>query len=312
MNARTLGNAFDFTRRLARRRRFLTACLLSALAACAAVSTHTKGAAKASASHAPSASPLTLAASPLAPAAPAQTPPPSPSPTPIPAPPWKQPTRPNTTYLCDWSRPGGAKGVSEIRFEYTRQLPQNGWVGKLYTKYKSGATLTSDIQFYGAQPAPRLGTEWGFQTTDGKAVCKVTVSRLGSEVRFGKCSTGVEQYCVNERLLEVYDARPDPGCDACKGQNVFDKVSCLARCLNGGDASAGLACDSSPVGCFVFNYGSQLIFPPLNDIITERGLNDLRQSYIDFVNKALGPCTSSHLCPFGAVCGLNGACERWY
>src|SRR5436190_13871808 len=85
-----------------------------------------------------------------------------------------QPTKPNTVYVCDWKRPG-SNGMSEIKFEYTRQMPQNGWLGKISTKYPNGSSRVDDAQFYDAKAKPKLGHEWGFQTTDGKTICKMNV-----------------------------------------------------------------------------------------------------------------------------------------
>src|SRR5207249_2344727 len=114
---------------------------------------------------------------------------------------------------------------------YTRQMPQNGWLGKIRTKYPNGSSRVDDAQFYDAKVRPKLGHEWGFQTTDGKTICKMNVGSGGAEVRFGDCNTQVEQYCVDERILDVVDALPLPECFACRSKGSFDKVNCINKCF---------------------------------------------------------------------------------
>jgi hypothetical protein len=264
----------------------------------------------------------------------AQTPPPTPSPTPAPTPAWREPTRPNTRYVCDWKRPG-TQGMAEVRFEYTRQMPQNGWLGKLHTKYPNGTTRVDLIQLFAPRPVARLGTEWSFQTTDGKIRCKLTIMRGSGEVRFGNCSNGVEQYCADQRLLDAADQLPGQDCAACRTQGVFGRVACVTRCLG---RLAGIPADrgcpygwdgettdpralnpsqeASSVACMTVTYwmtiqrrsGYEGDF--LRERITQAGLSELLQVWRDFVNGALGPCESSHFCPGGTVC-VGGTCEDW-
>ncbi|MCA1618018.1 MAG: hypothetical protein LC795_01610 [Acidobacteria bacterium] len=293
MKATTLITAFDFTH--APPRRLLIACFLVAAAACGAFSTRAR--IGASGPEPPRA--LTAAAF--------QTP----TPTPLPTATWRQPTKPNTTYVCDWKRPG-ASGMARLSFEYTRQTPGNGWIGKLNTTYPDGKRREDKTQFFAPKVAPRLGTEWSFQTTDGKIRCKFGVSRLGSEVKFTGCSNGVEQYCVDERVITTFEGLPDAGCAECRAGNVFDKMSCLARCFSRG-GSGGLnsgLCEGAPVQCASLYFARNVLVIGWQDRFTRAGLSDLHQGWVDFVNGALGRCDSNALlCPAGTSCGSRGDCE---
>jgi hypothetical protein len=253
----------------------------------------------------------------------------TPTPTPLPTPAWRQPTRPDTKYVCDWKRPG-SQGMADVRLEYTRQTPQNGWLGKLHTRYPDGKTRVDLIQLFAPRAVPRLGTEWSFQTTDGKIRCKLTVMRGSGEVRFGNCSNGVEQYCVDQRVLDILNQLPDRPCAECAPQGIFNRVACVTRCLNSmaGRPPEASACllgadprrpdelrTPSPVACMIITYLLSLEMPGApreqwRELITYYGLAELRQSWIDFVNGQMGGCTSSHLCPGGTMC-VSGKCQDW-
>ncbi len=295
MKATTLITAFDFTHTPLRR--LLIACFLATAAACVAFSARTRVGV---AGPEPPTPPRALAAVQM------------PTPTPLPTPTWRQPTKPNTTYVCDWKRPG-ASGMARLSFEYTRQTPGNGWIGKLNTTYPDGKQRVDATQFFAPKVAPRLGTEWSFQTTDGKIRCKFGVSRLGSEVKFAGCSNGVEQQCVDERLITAVQNRPDAQCGECRGGSIFDNVSCLARCLGraGGGGAAQLAsCEESPISCLLIRSYPGSAAGNWRDALTREGLADLHQNWVDFVNGALGRCDNSpELCPGGTECGPRGMCE---
>lgn len=249
------------------------------------------------------------AAVPVAPA-PAQLPPGVPA---------GQPTRAGSKYVCDWKRPRAA-GMAEVRFEYTRQTGPTGWVGKLLTTYPDGNRREEKIQLFNPRFVRRIGTEWDFQTTDGKIKCKMTVSRGSGEVRFGKCSNEVEQYCVDQRLLDIANEMPNQPCAECASQGVFNRVQCVARCMGrlSGDATVpgcAMVADprtppsgprNTPVACMLVTLLKvmQTVEPPQwsRDRLTYYGLLDMQLLWVDFVNKQLGPCESSHLCPFGTVC----------
>lgn len=289
MKATTLNKGSDSPRARPPLRLLLLACLASALAALTAFS-----------SRAPAGVAVPRAAAAF------QTP----TPTPLPTPTWRQPTRPNTTYVCDWKRPG-ASGMARLKFDYTRQTPGNGWIGTLLTTYRNGTRRVDGTQFFAPKLTPRRGTEWSFQTTDGKIRCTFAVSRLGSEVKFVGCSNGAEQYCVDERLITAFESLPDAPCGECRAGGVFDKIPCIARCLNrsgGGSGRLG-SCDESPLYCLTFRY-YPLFGPGWENVLTREGLADLHQNWIDFVNGALGRCdTSPYLCPAGTSCGSRGECE---
>jgi len=296
MKVTTLIHAFDFARARLPLRRLLLVCLLSALAAPVVFSSRAR--IGASGPEPPRA--LTAAA--------AQRP----TPTPLPTPTWRQPTKPNTTYVCDWKRPGSS-GMARLSFEYTRQTPGNGWIGKLNTTYPDGKRREDKTQFFAPKVAPRLGTEWSFQTTDGKIRCKFAVSRLGSEVKFAGCSNGVEQYCVDERLITALQNRPDAQCGECRGGGgVFDNVACLARCLGraGGGAAQLASCEESPISCLVIRSYPAIASGSWQSLLTREGMADLHQNWVDFVNGALGRCDNNpELCPGGTECGPRGMCE---
>ena len=261
-----------------------------------------------------------------APAAAAQTP----APTPV----WRPPTRPDARYVCDWKLPF-AQGMGDVRLEYTRQLPQNGWLGKMHTRYADGTTRTQLIQLFAPRLIPRVGTEWSFQTTDGKIRCKMTVMRGSGEVRLGSCSNKLEQYCVDQRLLDTVNNLPGGECNECRTQGLFNRVPCVTRCLGraanipldngcpyGIDGSQADPRDlggrprSSPVACMTVTYWmtlqrmSGITSNYMRDQVTQAGLDELLGVWRDFVNGALGPCTSSHLCPAGTAC-VGGSCEDW-
>jgi hypothetical protein len=289
MKATTPNEGSDSRRARLPLRLLLLACLASALAALTAFS-----------SRAPAgvAGPHALAAF--------QTP------TPLPTPAWRQPTKPNTTYVCDWKRPG-ASGMSRLSFEYTRQTPGNGWIGRLLTTYANGTRRVDGTQFFAPTFTPRIGTQWRFQTTDGSVTCTFAASRLGSEIKFAGCSNGVEQYCLDERVLTAYESVPDAGCAECRAGGVFERMTCLARCLSrrGGASNPGL-CEGRPVQCTSF-YFAQNFMGGINwqEGFTRAGLEDLHQNWIDFVNGSLGRCdTSPYLCPVGTSCGNRGDCEQ--
>lgn len=264
------------------------------------------------------------AAAPLhAPPVPVQTP------TATPVPRWRQPTRPGAAYICDWKRPG-SNGMAEVKFEYTRETPNGGWLGKLNTKYADGKTRVDNMQLFAAQPFRRLGKEWSFQTTDGKITCKISVTRDGTEVRFGGCNNGVEQYCVDQRLMDVVNTFPDQPCGECRGRGVFDRVGCLTRCFNlldgrpvnfdcANEGNPEVVPRQSPVSCMVTTSMLQIIRRieagggsgnAIRAIITEYGLAEMRQNWIDFVNNSLGPCTSSVYCPMGTECASGQCTDR--
>lgn len=262
-----------------------------------------------------------------APAVPVQTP--TPIATPVPR--WRQPTRPNAAYICDWKRPGSS-GMAEVKFEYTRETPNGGWIGKLNTRYPDGKTRVDNMQLFAAKPFRRLGKEWSFQTTDGKITCKISINRESSEVRFGGCNNGVEQYCVDQRLMDSVHAYPDQPCGECRGRGVFDRVGCLTRCFNllaGRPVNFDCPNDGnpeavprSPVACMVAGNMMEIARrvegrggsgDAYRALLIEYGLLEMRQNWIDFVNNELGPCSSSLYCPVGTECS-SGKCvdrTRW-
>lgn len=259
--------------------------------------------------------------------------PPAAAQTPAPTPEWRPPTRPDAKYVCDWKLPF-AQGMGDVRLEYTRQLPQNGWLGKMHTRYADGTTRTQLIQLFAPRLIPRVGTEWSFQTTDGKVRCKMTVMRGSGEVRLGSCSNKLEQYCVDQRLLDTVNGLPGPDCAQCRTQGVFNRVACVTRCLaraTGRPTDRGCPygwnetpdprainnrLDGSSVACMTITYWMTVQRQSgyegdyLRDQVTQAGLDELLNVWRDFVNGALGPCTSSHLCPAGTAC-VGGSCEDW-
>lgn len=260
---------------------------------------------------------------------------PAQTPTATPIPRWREPTRPNAAYICDWKRPGSS-GMAEVKFEYTRETPNGGWLGKLNTKYPDGKTRVDNMQLFAAKPFRRLGKEWSFQTTDGKITCKISINRESSEVRFGGCNNGVEQYCVDQRLMDSVHAFPDQPCGECRGRGVFDRVRCLTRCFNVlADRPVTFDCpvphddpsvinrggNRSPVACMVLTYWTDRIAKmesgeasgspeAIRALITQYGLAELRQNWIDFVNNGLGPCSSSVYCPVGTECSGGKCVDR--
>jgi hypothetical protein len=241
---------------------------------------------------------------------------------------WIQPTRPDARYVCDWKLPF-AQGVGDVRLEYTQQLPQSRWLGKLHTKYQDGTTRVQLIHLFDPRPIRRIGTEWSFETTDSRIRCKMMVTKGSAEVRLGNCSNKLEQTCVDQRLLDIFTRVPDSPCQECSSQGLFDRVPCVTRCLSrlAGQPASFSACVTeadprfghpqrpSPVACMLITYYKALEQPSfprefVNHHITYYGLQELRQNWIDFVNSELGECTGSHFCPGGTSC-VGGTCQEF-
>jgi hypothetical protein len=78
-------------------------------------------------------------------------------------------------YYCPY------EGAS-LAFEWTRQMPGNGWLGKTY-----GFTQ-DDVQAYNALPLGSNGSlNWGFQAQNGEYVCRMYVTSDKRRLDFVNC-----------------------------------------------------------------------------------------------------------------------------
>lgn len=234
-----------------------------------------------------------------------------------------QPTKPNVRYACDWRR-AHFNGMEETWLEYTRPLPQGAWLGRMSFKEGRSRPRVHDVQLFAPKALPDVGTEWSLQSTDGKLRCKMTISRGGAEVKIGQCSDRVERYCSDQRIMTLIERMAGPSCQECAGLVVSndpatDRVRCVTRCMDRLGASQA----TSPPGAVMGSIQALTIRlaalalvgrevspeqrAEWRNMITQLGLEEMREHWIGFVNKELGSCTSSHLCPGFTLCS-NGKC----
>lgn len=247
---------------------------------------------------------------------------------------------------CEWQK-GSDKSTGMVTMtpEFTRATPQNGWVAVFHNTYQAGGRVDQNVQLFNSRPAyskprtstepPRLiGTDWDFQTVDGRTRCKVFVSTSKGEVRFSECSNGNSQYCVTKGL---FDGLIGKTCATCSSGDILGQSRCLARCmddgLGGSGASSSNFCEQYPVSClswmtvrFIKRYPAEPGVDPVDLFTAEQlaaaavdrqrfikeVLRAMYQGWINFVNSELGPCTTSHFCPAGTNCNSRGVCVTMF
>ena len=67
-----------------------------------------------------------------------------------------------------------------IAFEWTKQMPYGGWLGKSYG-------IAKDVQAYDPRALGGGGLNWGFQAQDGSFVCRMYVSADQYTISFVNC-----------------------------------------------------------------------------------------------------------------------------
>jgi hypothetical protein len=105
----------------------------------------------------------------------------------------------DTPYFCNYTINGSEVRFSGVTFNYTRNMPQNGFLGHIHTiLFPSGSILDKDMQIYN----PRARTDgidgklWSFQNQDGSIVCKeMSVTADKRTVKFSQCSNTAIQTC---------------------------------------------------------------------------------------------------------------------
>jgi hypothetical protein len=105
----------------------------------------------------------------------------------------------DTPYFCNYTINGSEVRFSGVTFNYSRNMPQNGFLGHIHTVlFPQGAILDKDMQVY--NPRARNdgidGKLWSFQNQDGSVVCKeMSVTTDKRTVKFSQCSNTAIQTC---------------------------------------------------------------------------------------------------------------------
>jgi hypothetical protein len=219
------------------------------------------------------------------------------------------PTNPGT-YYCDYDL-GSASGMEQISFEFTRQLPQNGWLAKMHSKHADGKVVDQDVQLFAPKEVP-TGTEWSFQTQDGKNQCKMVTLKGRHEVRFGGCTNKLEEYCLAEPILDYAKEKVD-GCAKCKDLPLWDRPACYASCLphNISDKAEQFDCSKHWFHCIASRFMTWLAERQNPDLKTLLGLEEMYWNWVRFVEgsqglrgeNGSGSCIGyGYLCPGGTTC----------
>jgi hypothetical protein len=105
-----------------------------------------------------------------------------------------------TPYFCNYTINGSEVRFSGVTFNYTRNMPQNGFLGHTHTVlFPSASILDKDMQVYNPRPRTdgEAGILWSYQTQDGSVVCKdMAVSTDLRVVKFSQCSNTAIQTCT--------------------------------------------------------------------------------------------------------------------
>jgi hypothetical protein len=241
-------------------------------------------------------------------------------------------------FWCDWERKNDhTNGMAAATVNFTRALPQNGWVATVHYDYATGTKLDQEFQIFNprksynqpktpAAPKRLLGTNWDFQLTNGAVRCQLFVSSSSGEMRFSKCTNGVEQYCLSRKFPELLI---DKKFHDCNSGTIKDQAACLERGVSEGSPLTTLdndpVCAEHPVACLTFISFQRTLHPgeislfefmnitpsDISDEFVKAVLEGLRQDWLDFTNQSLGGCESSHLCPGGTFCS-QGSCQRLF
>lgn len=84
---------------------------------------------------------------------------------------------------------------SIIRIKWTRQMPQNGWLGEITTY--AGNVVKKGMQAYNPINGTSGQVRWGYQTQDGNVLCRsMLVLPGGREIAFSQCRNWREQSCA--------------------------------------------------------------------------------------------------------------------
>ncbi len=93
-----------------------------------------------------------------------------------------------------------------ITFNWTRPMPQGGWLGTL----TYGGVVNKPIQVFDAKTDDPRFTNWAIQAQDGSFVCRMHVStNLKRDVWIGDCTKGsfTTPACGTDRLT-INDKQP--------------------------------------------------------------------------------------------------------
>ncbi|HEV2862213.1 MAG TPA: hypothetical protein VGX48_14475 [Pyrinomonadaceae bacterium] len=227
-----------------------------------------------------------------------QVPPPNPGNT---------PTTPGR-YFCEMDV-NNTTQEAVVTFEFTRRTTPTDWLGVLRYQYRDGRVVEQRMQLF-APKEVETGTEWSFQTFDGKIQCKMVVFKGRKEVRFGNCNNKTEQYCLAETVVQVA-AQNMPDCKAeCAGLSGLELVGCMTNCAGraAGAAMSEIDCSKHRVRCFMMRIMTWIARRGDPDLRTLLGLEEMYQNWVRFVNRSRGFGGSGSCIGYGYLCPGGTAC----
>lgn len=219
-------------------------------------------------------------------------------------------------YYCENLTKKGAP-LTLVTFTFTKPLPKGAWLGKLRTEYEDNTASEREMQLFAPKTLPE-GTEWSYQTTDGRVRCKLTIYKGRKELRFDNCNNRTEQYCLAQSLTKL-TADNIPGCERCASLPWWQQAPCYFECTGVvvDDVLERLPDCSGVLGrlkCWAIDLLIWFAKRGGPDARAKLELEELYRNWVNFVNRSHGfgrgnSCEGrGYLCPVGTQC-IGGSCK---